>query len=74
MKTEKSKEKTNTNYLPDVLGDGFNKLTLSLADDYEGEVIATLIRRNSKTKTGKAILHTRFQRLFFSRRNGQKIQ
>ena len=57
MKTEKSKEKTNTNYLPDVLGDGFNKLTLSLADDYEGEVIATLIRRNSKTKTGKAILY-----------------
>ena len=57
MKTEKLKEKTNTNYLPDVLGDGFNKLTLSLADDYEGEVIATLIRRNSKTKTGKAILY-----------------
>ncbi len=57
MKTEKSKEKTNTNYLPDVLGDGFNKLTLSLADDYEGEVIATLICRNSKTKTGKAILY-----------------
>ena len=57
MKTEKLKEKTNTNYLPDVLGDGFNKLTLSLADDYEGEVIATLIRRNSKTQTGKAILY-----------------
>ena len=57
MKTEKSKEKTNTNYLPDVLGDGFNKLTLSLADDYEGDVVATLIRRNSKTQTGTAILY-----------------
>lgn len=57
MKTEKLKEKANTNYLPDVLGDGFNKLTLSLADDYEGAVIATLIRRNSKTQTGKAILY-----------------
>ena len=57
MKTEKSKEKTNTNYLPDVLGDGFNKLTLSLADDYEGDVVATMIRRNSKTQTGTAILY-----------------
>jgi len=57
MKTEKSKEKTKTNYLPDVLGDGFNKLTLSLAYDYEGDVVATLIRRNSKTQTGTAILY-----------------
>lgn len=57
MKTEKLKEKTNTNYLPDVLGDGFNKLILSLAYDYEGDVVATLIRRNSITQTGTAILY-----------------
>ena len=31
---------TNVNYFPDVLGDRFNKLTLSLADDYEGEVVS----------------------------------
>ena len=74
MKTEKSKEKTNTNYLPDVLGDGFNKLTLSLADDYEGEVIATLIRRNSKTKTGKAILYIHgFNDYFFQEEMAKKF-
>lgn len=54
---KKGKLKDNTNYLPDVLGDGFNKLTLSFADDYEGAIIATLIRRDSKTKTNKAILY-----------------
>ena len=48
---------SKTNYSPDVLGDGFNKLTLALDDDYEGEVVATLIRRYSKTKTSKAILY-----------------
>ena len=74
MKTEKLKEKTNTNYLPDVLGDGFNKLTLSLADDYEGEVIATLIRRNSKTQTGKAILYIHgFNDYFFQEEMAKKF-
>ena len=74
MKTEKSKEKTNTNYLPDVLGDGFNKLILSLADDYEGDVVATLIRRNSKTKTGKAILYIHgFNDYFFQEEMAKKF-
>ena len=74
MKTEKLKEKTNTNYLPDVLGDGFNKLILSLADDYEGDVVATLIRRNSKTKTGKAILYIHgFNDYFFQEEMAKKF-
>jgi alpha-beta hydrolase superfamily lysophospholipase len=74
MKTEKLKEKTNTNYLPDVLGDGFNKLTLSLADDYEGDAVATLIRRNSKTQTGKAILYIHgFNDYFFQEEMAKKF-
>ncbi len=74
MKTEKLKEKTNTNYLPDVLGDRFNKLTLSLADDYEGDAVATLIRRNSKTQTGKAILYIHgFNDYFFQEEMAKKF-
>ncbi|CAM1365062.1 Alpha/beta hydrolase [Tenacibaculum sediminilitoris] len=57
MKANKLTGKSNNNYLPDVLGDGFTKLTLSFDDDYEGEVVATLIRRKSLTKTSKAILY-----------------
>lgn len=57
MKANKLTGKSKNNYLPDVLGDGFTKLTLSFDDDYEGEVVATLIRRKSLTKTSKAILY-----------------
>jgi len=57
MKANKLTGKRKNNYLPDVLGDGFTKLTLSFDDDYEGEVVATLIRRKSLTKTSKAILY-----------------
>ncbi|MGB1284383.1 MAG: alpha/beta hydrolase [Polaribacter sp.] len=57
MNANKFTEKGKYNYLPDVLGDGFTKLTLSFSDDYEGEVVATLIRRESYTKTSKAILY-----------------
>tara|TARA_R110000868_G_scaffold325257_2_gene586073 strand:+ start:105 stop:290 length:186 start_codon:yes stop_codon:yes gene_type:complete len=45
------------NYSPDVLGDGFDQLILSLTDDYEGEVVATLIRRKSRTSSTEAILY-----------------
>lgn len=33
-----------TGWQPDVLGEGFEALTLALADDDEGEVVATLVR------------------------------
>lgn len=64
----------NNNYFPDVLGDGFNKLTLPLADDYEGEVVATLIRRKSKTQTGRAILYIHgFNDYFFQEEMAKKF-
>ena len=44
-------------YSSDVLGGRFSKCTLSLEDDYDGKVIATLIRRKSQTSATKAILY-----------------
>ncbi|MBD0851166.1 alpha/beta hydrolase [Maribacter arenosus] len=59
-------DRTNIDYLPDVLGDGFKKSTLSLKDDYEGKVVATLIRRKSETTSSKAILYVHgFNDYFF---------
>src|SRR5690606_33597438 len=46
-----------TNYFADVLGDGFNRLTLFLNPDYEGNVISTLVRRRSQNPSEKAILY-----------------
>ncbi len=74
MQEEKVIEGINNSYFPDVLGDGFNKLTLSLEDDYEGEVIATLVRRKSETKSDKAILYVHgFNDYFFQEQMAKRF-
>ena len=57
MQEETAMRNSKRNYSPDVLGDGFEQLILSLVDDYEGEVIATLIRRKSQKSSTKAVLY-----------------
>ncbi|WP_208021529.1 alpha/beta hydrolase [Flavicella sediminum] len=57
MQAPQLKEISNPDYLPDVLGEGFSKLNLPLASDYEGEAIATLIRRKAESNSSKAILY-----------------
>ncbi|MBA6153992.1 alpha/beta hydrolase [Gelidibacter maritimus] len=48
---------SNQAYVPDILGDEFEQRTLTLKDDYEGKVIATLIRRQTTIPSAKAILY-----------------
>lgn len=57
---------------PDVLGDGYEKLTIDLGDDpdEEGDVVATLVRRTWTTKKapGRALLYVHgFSDYFFQR-------
>jgi len=44
-------------YREDILKIGFEQCTIPLSNDYEGKVIATLIRQWSKTESSKAILY-----------------
>ena len=44
-------------YQPDVLGTGYEQLTLNFPDDYEGKVIATLVRKKAAQATKKAVLY-----------------
>ncbi|WP_026839727.1 alpha/beta hydrolase [Gillisia sp. JM1] len=68
MQENKSMDNTPQEYHRDVLGDGFKKLKLKLSNDYEGEVIATLIRRISDYKSEKAILYVHgFNDYFFQK-------
>lgn len=49
-----------TDWRPDILGDGFTQLTLPLADDDEGEVVATLVRYRPDqvdTRPARAVLY-----------------
>lgn len=44
-------------YHTDILGDGYQQLTLHFPDDYDGPVVATLIRKKAATPTRKAVLY-----------------
>ncbi len=64
----------NTIYTPDILGEGYEQLKLNFPDDYEGKVVATLVRKKATQTTQKAVLYIHgFIRLFFPNRNGRTI-
>ena len=50
-------ENTIGQYQEDILGVGFEKLTLNFPNDYEGAVEATLIRKKSGQTSKKAVLY-----------------
>ncbi|GAA2910619.1 alpha/beta hydrolase [Streptosporangium fragile] len=43
--------------MPDVLGPDYELTVLPMADDYEGEVVASLVRRRAAEPTGRAVLY-----------------
>ncbi|OTG66382.1 alpha/beta hydrolase [Acinetobacter silvestris] len=47
----------STVYQPDVLGTGYEQMTLNFPDDYEGKITATLVRKKATQKTQKAVLY-----------------
>lgn len=56
------------NWQPDILGEKFEQLTIKLKDDYEGEAIATLIRRLAPSLSDTSILYIHgFNDYFFQR-------
>lgn len=44
-------------YQPDILGTGYEQSILNFPDDYEGKVVATLIRKKAAQPTKKAVLY-----------------
>lgn len=53
-------------YQQDELGQGFMNLPIEMPNDYEGKVICTLIKRESPTKSQKALLYVHgFNDYFF---------
>ncbi|WP_087547164.1 alpha/beta hydrolase [Acinetobacter sp. WCHA39] len=44
-------------YRTDILGEDYQQLTLNFADDYDGKVVATLVRKKSAQATKKAVLY-----------------
>ena len=48
---------SSSTYQPDILGAGYEQMTLNFPDDYEGKVTATLVRKKAAQKTRKAVLY-----------------
>lgn len=44
-------------YRADILGAGYEQMTLQFPDDYEGKVTATLVRKKAPQQTAKAVLY-----------------
>lgn len=51
------KQKTTPSYQPDILGADYQQMTLDFPSDYEGKVIATLVRKKAEQETHKAVLY-----------------
>ena len=45
------------NYVEDILGNGFENAKINLEDDYEGKVVATIIRNRASINSKKAVLY-----------------
>ena len=65
---QKRGKSMDTFYEEDILGEGFQRATISLCDDYEGRAIATLVRRLSDKGNGRSVLYIHgFNDYFFQR-------
>jgi alpha-beta hydrolase superfamily lysophospholipase len=54
------------NYQPDILGNGFEQLTIHQPDDYEGKITCTVIRKKTANASKKAVLYVHgFNDYFF---------
>lgn len=61
-------------YKTDILGNGFEQKTIQLKDDYEGEVVATLIRKKCSSPSTKAVLYIHgFNDYFFQKEMAEKF-
>ena len=61
-------------YQPDILGDGYQQLTLNFADDYDGKVVATLVRKKAAQATKKAVLYVHgFTDYFFQKEMAEQF-
>ena len=49
--------KVTIQYQNDILGEGYEQATLAFPDDFEGKVIATLVRKKTEKTSTKAVLY-----------------
>jgi alpha-beta hydrolase superfamily lysophospholipase len=62
------------NYTTDILGDGYELLTINQPDDYEGSVVCTVVRKKASLNTTLAVLYVHgFNDYFFQKEMAEKF-
>lgn len=61
-------------YVPDVLGDGYLCRTIQMADDYEGKVVCTLVKKPQLPQARQAVLYIHgYNDYFFQKQLGDSV-
>ncbi|MCU4335910.1 alpha/beta hydrolase [Acinetobacter dispersus] len=61
-------------YQTDILGEDYQQLNLNFADDYDGKVVATLVRKKAAEATKKAVLYIHgFADYFFQKEMAEQF-
>lgn len=61
-------------YVPDVLGSGYQFHTIQMPDDYEGKVVCTLIKKEASPETNQAVLYIHgYNDYFFQSQLGDSV-
>ncbi|MFI3279800.1 MAG: alpha/beta hydrolase [Rikenellaceae bacterium] len=61
-------------YRPDILGEGFEQLTINQEDAYDGEVVATLVRHTPLENVNRAVLYVHgYNDYFFQREMAEQF-
>lgn len=64
----------NAQYVPDVLGEGYQHRTFDMPDDYEGKVVCTLVRKPLLPDTKQAMLYIHgYNDYFFQKQLGDSV-
>lgn len=61
-------------YVPDVLGDDYLSRTIRMPDDYEGEVVCTLVKKKQLPEVKQAVLYIHgYNDYFFQKQMGDSV-
>lgn len=64
----------NAQYVTDILGDGYERRTFQMPDDYEGKVVCTLVKKPQLDSVRQAVLYIHgYNDYFFQKQLGDSV-
>lgn len=65
---------TQAQYTEDIIGDEYKRITVSQPADYDGDVVSTIVKKESQTKSNTALIYVHgYNDYFFQKELGDSI-